>query len=602
MQEVEWWAARSGDVASLSRAADRKDYIAQLRRAGDPMAADYDRAAARAKQAAEVAAFLPRQKRDGALVGPYPLYPLFAKGDVNLYALFVERAGQLVRSDGIVGMLVPSGVAADKGASTFFRSISNTGRLGTLLDFENGRRQVAPFFPKVHRSFKFSALVHGGIDRRYAQALCAFFQQDAAAAERDAFAITPDEFARVNPNTGTAPVFRSPRDAQIVLGIYDRLPVLVDRRATPPRALHPVAYATQLHMTNDSGLFRNAEELEADGTYPVVGGAYERGNTRFLPLMVGRTVHLFDHRFASVMEDDAEEVEMEQDAEEPAGAPRRPARRATRSRNVHNPYSSSQTTAGEHENPAFNPRPRYWVEEAELAERWPEGLQWAVAFRDIARPTDIRTVISCVVPKAAFGNKLPLLLPALPEQPRQRHQTAEVMAAFHAACKLAIADYKNSAPLLVRNLGSLVLDYVARNKVQSSSLNLFIVEQLPLVSREGFARRFGQRSAEEIIREEVLALTYTSHDMAPFARDQNYAGEPFVWNAEDRLRRRARLNAVFMLLYGLDRDTAGYVLDTFPILKRQEEALHDGRYRTRDLVLRHMAALEAGNPDAKVAG
>lgn len=604
MQEVEWWAARRGDVASVTRAADRKAYIARLRRDGDPMAADYDRAALRAKRAAEVAAHLPHQKKDGTLVGPYALYPLFARGDVNLYALFVERAGQLAQDNGIVGLLVPSGVAADKGASHFFRSISNTGRLGTLLDFENRRTTLGlePFFPAVDSRFKFSALVHGGTSRRYAQAQCAFFQQDVDAAERDAFAITPEEFARVNPNTGTAPVFRSPRDARIVLGIYGRLPVLVDRRAAPPRALYPVAYARQLDMTNDSGLFRTAEELDADGAYPVAGGACERGNARFLPLMVGRSVHLFDHRYASVMEDDAEEVGVEDEPDDLADAPPRRTRLATRSRNVHNPFSSSLTSAGEHENPAFKPRPRHWIDQAELAERWPEGLEWAVAFRDIARPTDARTVISCVVPLAGFGNTLPLLLPALPDPPREKKRTAEAMLEWRAACATTIAEYKASAPLLTGNLGAIALDYVARNKVQSTHLNSYILEQLPLVPRAGFARRFGQRSAEQIVREEVLALTYTAHDMAAFARDQGCAGQPFVWNEEDRLRRRARLDALFMLLYGLDRDAAAHILDSFPIVKRQEQDRYDGRYRTRDLVLRTMAAMEAGSPDAQVIG
>jgi len=288
MQEVEWWAARSPDVAALTRANDRKRAIAALRRAGSPLAVSYDRAADRAERAAKVAAFLPTQKKDQSLVGPYAMCPLFAKGDVNLYALFVERAGQLVQDRGIVGLLVPSGVAADKGAATFFKSISNTGRLGSLLDFENGRRQGELFFPQVHRSFKFAALVHGGIHRRYDHADCAFFQQDPVAAERNAFPITAEQFARANPNTGTAPVFRTQRDAAAVLGIYERLPVLVDRRAEPPRFLYPVAYARQLDMTNDSGLFRSAEELEADGAYPVASGAWERGNTRFLPLMAGR--------------------------------------------------------------------------------------------------------------------------------------------------------------------------------------------------------------------------------------------------------------------------------------------------------------------------
>ena len=33
----------------------------------------------------------------------------------------------------------------------------------------------------------------------------------------------------VNPNTGTAPIFRTRRDAALTTAIYGRLPVLVDR-------------------------------------------------------------------------------------------------------------------------------------------------------------------------------------------------------------------------------------------------------------------------------------------------------------------------------------------------------------------------------------
>ncbi len=133
MQEVEWWAARQPDVAGHARASDRKVAIAKLRRQGDPLAAEYDRAAARAKQASEVARYLPpKPDRNGKIKGPYQLYPLFARGDINVYSLFLERAGRLVNADGIVGLLVPSGVAADKGAADFFQSISRTGRLVLL--------------------------------------------------------------------------------------------------------------------------------------------------------------------------------------------------------------------------------------------------------------------------------------------------------------------------------------------------------------------------------------------------------------------------------------------------------------------------------------
>jgi len=500
-----------------------------------------------------------------------------------------------VRPDGIVGLLVPSGVAADKGAATFFRSITGTGRLGALLDFENGRRPGAPFFPQVHRSFKFSALVHGGSERRYAQADCAFFQQDTEAAERDAFAITPEQFARANPNTGTAPVFRTPRDAEVVLGIYGRLPVLVDRRATPPRALPRGLRAPTGHDQRQPPV---PQRRGAGGRGRLPGGGRRvRARQRAVPAADGGPLRP-PVRPPPRLGDGGRR----RGGRGGGRAGGRAARRATCTRRTHNPYSSRQTTPDEHADPTFNPRPRYWVEDSELAERWPEGLDWAVAFRDIARPTDIRTVIACVVPRAAFGNTLPLLLPALPDRPRGKPPTPQAMALWRVACQPIIADYKQSAALLLGNLGALALDYVARNKVQSAHLNSYILEQLPMAPRIGFARRFGQRSAEEIVREEVLALSYTAHDLAPFARDQGCQDPPFVWDAEDRLRRRARLDAVFMLLYGLDQAAARHVLDTFPILRRQEESRHDGRFRTRDLVLRFMAAMEAGNPDARVAG
>ena len=47
---------------------------------------------------------------------------------------------------------------------------------------------------------------------------------------------------------------------------------------------------------------------------------------------------------------------------------------------------------------------------------------------------------------------------------------------------------------------------------------------------------------------------------------------------------------------------AGEVLGTFPIVRREEEARFQGRFRSRDLILAYMAALAAGAPDAPVAG
>src|SRR5690606_32930571 len=49
---------------------------------------------------------------------------------------------------------------------------------------------------------------------------------------------------------------------------------------------------------------------------------------------------------------------------------------------------------------------------------------------------------------------------------------------------------------------------VARQKVQGQPLNWFIVEQHPAIPPDAYTRRFGNKSAAEIVRAAVLELTY----------------------------------------------------------------------------------------------
>ncbi|HEX5541577.1 MAG TPA: hypothetical protein VFX60_08435 [Micromonospora sp.] len=82
----------------------------------------------------------------------------------------------------------------------------------------------------------------------------------------------------------------------------------------------------------------------------------------------------------------------------------------------------------------------------------------------------------------------------------------------------------------------------------------------------------------------VLELTYTAHDLAPYARDLDDHGPPFVWEPGRRELIRAELDAAYFQLYGLVRDDVEYVLDTFAVLREREERAH-GEYRTKRLVL-----------------
>ena len=132
-------------------------------------------------------------------------------------------------------------------------------------------------------------------------------------------------------------------------------------------------------------------------------------------------------------------------------------------------------------------------------------------------------------------------------------------------------------------------------------MNLYILEQLPVITRAAYDRPIGDTTAADLVRDHVLRLCYTAWDLQPFAQAQGYDGEPFGWDVAERRHLRARLDALYFLLYGLDRDDAAYVMDSFPITRRNDERGHGGRYLTKELILAYMSALEAGDTETVMA-
>ena len=581
LQQVEWFAARRPEIARAQRAADRKRMIGALREDGDPLVAEFERANERAESGIRVA------RRSGD-------YPYLSRGDVNLYSLFVERAMALVGPRGVVGLLTPSGIASDKTAAPFFRSIATEGRLRALYDFENRRTRydLPPFFPDVDSRFKFCAFV-AGRSRADTPAHCAFFLQgveELQASDR-CFPLTAEDFVVVNPNTGTAPIFRTRRDAELTIAIYRRLPVLVDRSTGEEVKTWPVKYATMFHMTNDSGRFRTREELEErEGAWPVGGNRFESAAGKWVPLYEGKMVQAFDHRAARIV---------------------------VNPENLHRPAQPEPATLEQHCDPDWLPEPQYWVAEAECG--WTSQSDWVLGFKEITAPTNVRTFIAALLPTVGFGNKVPILRPEYDQAASRIGGSAALGSGIHLGASVShpqpVGNWRTTTAdmriyrrewLLAANLNATIFDFVARQKVQGQTLNLFIVEQLPVVPPEHYeAVRFGSKTAAEIVREAVLELTYTANDMAPFARDLGhvaYTGAvrpPFPWDEERRLRLRAKLDAIFFQLYGVtDRDDVRYVYSTFPIVERQETEAYGG-YRSRDLCLAYLNALAAGRPDAE---
>ena len=195
-------------------------------------------------------------------------------GDINLYSLFVERSLRLVKPGVLVGLLTPSGIYADRTAARLFQPVSTTGCVGGIYDFVNRKN----FFKDVHASFKFCAVIVGDPGRTFPETYCGFFLTGARAIQDSdrAFTLAPDDFARVNPNTGTAPIFRTRRDADLTRRVYQDYLVLVDRSGDDERRVWLVRHVRMFDMANDSHRFRTAAQLEDEGFNPVQGNHWKR--------------------------------------------------------------------------------------------------------------------------------------------------------------------------------------------------------------------------------------------------------------------------------------------------------------------------------------
>jgi hypothetical protein len=252
--------------------------------------------------------------------------------------------------------------------------------------------------------------------------------------------------------------------------------------------------------------------------------------------------------------------------------------------NVKRPAQPFEATPEQKSDPDWLPESQFFVLRSNCN---PNG-EWHVGMKHVTAATNMRSMIAGFVPACGAGNSLPVI----------DFSGDAAQATFGLAC-----------------MNSIPFDFALRQKVQGQNLNWFIVEQLPVIPPAAYARTFGPKSAADIVKAAVLELTYTAHDMAPFARDMGHLDAkgdvlpPFIWNEERRLHLRAKLDALYFILYGVfdpadaaqSRDDIRYIYSTFPIVERQETAAH-GSYRSRDLCLAYINTLMAGQPDAVVAG
>jgi len=231
-----------------------------------------------------------------------------------------------------------------------------------------------------------------------------------------------------------------------------------------------------------------------------------------------------------------------------------------------------EVTAAEKQDPNFPPLPRYWVAEANVLAATPSRggstPGWLFGFRDIARSTDERTAIFGILPSVAVGNKFPLAVLSV--------RDASLASCLQACCS------------------AMAFDFAVRQKLGGTTMNFFYVQQLPVLPPTAFAGPcpwVAPLALREWIAPRSLELAYTAWDLEPFARDCGYAGPPFRWDEERRFLLCCELDAASFPLYGIARDDVDYILETFPIVRRRDEAAY-GEYRTRRVILEAYDAMQ----------
>ncbi len=253
-------------------------------------------------------------------------------------------------------------------------------RIVSLHDFQTG----LGFFDRIgHARFKFSLLTLGGNGVGPSDIPFSFFSRTIAdfADRRRHYTLGANEIARINPNTKTAPIFRTRYDADLTAKIHSRVPILMEDGKDGGNPWG-ISFMAMFHMANDSGLFLS-----------------EPGPGR-LPLLEAKMLHQFDHRWCTYDRGDTRDLTMQEKCD-----------------------------------PSFEPTPQYWLDEAHVRERLAEKQwtrKWLIGWRDICRGTDERTLIASILPLAGMGHKLPLIFPTAPESQ---------VTAFYGCLNSLVCDY-----------------------------------------------------------------------------------------------------------------------------------------------------------------
>lgn len=541
VEDKKWFESHGrADIVNAGTASQRKKAIADLPVSDPILYKEYTKALADAEALSRFVRLAGR-------------FDLTATGDIDLYPMFAELC--LSFSKEALGLVMPTGIAVNDSNKAFFSKLIDENRLVSLYDFENREKLF-----DIDSTNHFCLLTIGKEQDTPRTVKGGFFltRLDHLLDPRRIYTLQTSDFARLNPNTKTCPVFRTSRDAKLTAKIY-RNSTILDNEITGENPWD-VKFSRMLDMSNDSYLFRTYAQLTAQGatlngnTFTTVDGE------TYVPLYEGKMIWHYNHHYGTW----------------PTEGER--------------PNSINMPSLDELSNPNSCIMPWYWVPLAAVNDRlvnydkegnvvWEWQKKWSLCFRAISKPTNERTFVCSPIPNATgVGNSATLLYAERGTMP------------VASLCAM---------------LSSVVFDYTIRQKVGGKNISTFFVKQFPVLTPD----QIPPTMQWQIVKR-VAELCYFNHDMDGWASElwdemneeqrselpQLGAQQPWIYDPERRAILQAELDAIFAHLYGLNTEDLRYILDpedvcgkgcineTFRVLKDNELRQY-GEYRTKRLVL-----------------
>jgi hypothetical protein len=466
-------------------------------------------------------------------------FPRSSKGKINTFALFADLFFSLICKGGRSGAILPAEITTSETLSDFMKELRSRGAIETIFSFENEEF----VFPGIANVVKFCLMTLSKSSKKFTTIIIANYLRnvgDLTDTER-LISLSRADLDLFTPTLGTLPVLRAKRDAELAKKI---LAVPHGCRLCDVESSDRWEVSSRLglfNMATDSSSFLEKDSFERKGLAPIEAMTFVLGARTYLPIYEGKFISHFDHRFSSYHNLGIEK------GRGGRGLP--------------------PVKAEEYQDPNFEVLPRYWID-ADLVERKLSDIGWAEkwlwGWRDVASSKLERTVTTAIMPRYGVG---------------------------HTCSLIFSSNGANLTACLCANFNSLVLDYSARQIIGGNHVTFGYLSQVVLLSPKFYSE---QRASFVIPR--VLELSYTSHSLAPFARDLGHDAPPFAWDEDHRADLLADLDAFYARAYGLTRDELRYILDpadvkgpdypseTFRVLKEKEIRQH-GEYRTRRLVL-----------------